>query len=100
MKERYESLFVVAVLFYCTTTLTADENWPQFRGVNGTGAAPDSEHLPTSWTTPENVIWVAAVSGWGWSCPMVWGDRVFVAFTTRHMSRAILILQHAIAAKL
>jgi len=24
------------------------------------------------------VKWVADVPGWGWSCPIVWGDRVFL----------------------
>jgi hypothetical protein len=24
------------------------------------------------------VNWVADIPGWGWSCPIVWGDRVFV----------------------
>ncbi len=31
-----------------------------------------------SWTSTENVKWAADVPGWGWSCPVVWGDRVFL----------------------
>ena len=31
-----------------------------------------------TWTTTENVKWVADIPGWGWSCPIVWGDRVFL----------------------
>lgn len=40
--------------------------------------APDHAGLPTTWTTTDNVKWVADVPGWGWSCPIVWGDRVFL----------------------
>ncbi|MHC4876956.1 MAG: ankyrin repeat domain-containing protein [Planctomycetota bacterium] len=74
MKSR---LTLIAILLY-STSLTADDQWPRFRGVNGTGVAPDHEALPTRWTTTENVSWVADVPGWGWSCPIVWDGRVFV----------------------
>ncbi len=52
-------------------------NWPQFRGP---GALPvsDAAGLPSSWSTTENVEWVAEVAGSGWSSPIVWGDKVFV----------------------
>jgi len=41
--------------------------------------ASDNDDLPTNWTTTDNVEWVADVPGWGWSCPIVWGDRVFLS---------------------
>ena len=71
------SLFLAAILF-CTSILNADENWPRFRGVNGTGVAADNDRLPTKWTSTDNVSWVSDVPGWGWSCPIVWGDRLFL----------------------
>src|SRR6185436_252694 len=51
--------------------------WPQFRGPGGAGVADDST-LPVTFSTTENVAWVADVPGRGWSSPIVWGDRVFV----------------------
>jgi outer membrane protein assembly factor BamB/N-acetylneuraminic acid mutarotase len=54
------------------------DNWPRFRGPNADGVAADNTGLPTTWTTTDNVKWVADVPGWGWSCPIVWGDRVFL----------------------
>jgi hypothetical protein len=63
----------------CWSSATAAENhWPRFRGPNADGVAPDHRGLPTTWTTTQNVKWVADVPGWGWSCPVVWGDRVFL----------------------
>lgn len=50
----------------------------RFRGNNADGLAPDNSGLPESWSKTKNVKWVADVPGWGWSCPVVVGDRVFL----------------------
>lgn len=52
-------------------------DWPQFRGLNGTGVA-DESRLPLEWTTTKNVAWVSAIPGRGWSSPIVWRDRVYL----------------------
>ena len=78
------TLILTLLIAVCTTTLLnaddnwAGDNWPRFRGPNADGVAPDNAGLPTTWSTTENVKWVADVPGWGWSCPVVWGDRVFL----------------------
>jgi len=58
-----------------TTTL----NWPAFRGPDATGVA-DGQHPPISWNvkTGENVRWKTAIPGLGHSCPVIWGDRIFL----------------------
>jgi outer membrane protein assembly factor BamB len=72
-------LFVTALaILISTTSLVAEDDWPRFRGPDATGVAPDNERLPASWSTTDNVSWVTDVPGWGWSCPIVWGDRVFL----------------------
>jgi outer membrane protein assembly factor BamB len=55
------------------------QNWPAFRGPNGSGIAADRP-LPTSWDAEKsiNVLWKAPLPGLGHSSPVVWGDRVFV----------------------
>jgi outer membrane protein assembly factor BamB len=52
-------------------------DWPQFRGPGGSGLA-DEERLPTEWGPGKNIAWKVRIPGYGWSCPVVWGDRVFV----------------------
>ena len=54
-----------------------DVHWPQFRG---TGAMGVAEHpgLPEKWNQGKNVSWKVAVEGMGWSCPCVWGERIFI----------------------
>lgn len=57
--------------------LSADTDWPQFRGLNA-GVAPDDPNLPDTWSSTENVVWKTDISGIGWGSPIVWGDHVFV----------------------
>jgi len=63
-------------LFLHTAMLRAD-NWPQFRGANGDGVSRESQ-LPTEWSSDKNIKWKATLAGYGWSQPIVWGDKVFV----------------------
>ncbi|MFM7843768.1 MAG: PQQ-binding-like beta-propeller repeat protein [Planctomycetota bacterium] len=58
-------------------SLSAQENWPDFRGPDGQGHA-SSKGLPTKWSDAENVVWRQAVPGHGWSSPVVFGGRIFV----------------------
>jgi outer membrane protein assembly factor BamB len=54
-------------------------NWPSFRGPNGTGVA-DGQQPPVTWDIKDgkNVRWKTPIPGLGHSCPVVWGNRVFV----------------------
>jgi outer membrane protein assembly factor BamB len=53
--------------------------WPSFRGPDGSGVA-DGQHPPLTWDVKKgaNVRWKTPIPGLGHSCPIVWGDRVFV----------------------
>ena len=55
------------------------KNWPQFRGVDGTGVA-DGQDPPLRWDLKErtNILWKTPITGLGHSCPVIWGDRVFL----------------------
>jgi outer membrane protein assembly factor BamB len=66
----------------------AAENWPGWRGPTGLGYSEEKD-LPLTWDAKKgkNVLWKAPLLGGrkktpmaspGWSCPIVWGDRVFV----------------------
>jgi len=76
---KIHSIVAVAILLAALVPRShAEENWPRFRGARADGVAPDDQGLPTTWNQHENVKWVADVPGWGWSCPVVWGDKVFL----------------------
>lgn len=59
--------------------VAAPLNWPSFRGPDGTGVA-DGQNPPVAWDVKsgESVRWKTPVPGLGHSCPVVWGDRVFL----------------------
>ncbi len=52
------------------------ENWPRFRGTNGSGAAEDAE-IPSTWSQSD-LAWTTPLPGTGNASPVVWGDTVYV----------------------
>jgi outer membrane protein assembly factor BamB len=68
--------FAAALVFLAVPTTSAD-NWPRFRGPNGTGVAADKD-VPVKWAEGDGILWKIALPGLGNSSPVVWGDRVFV----------------------
>jgi outer membrane protein assembly factor BamB/Spy/CpxP family protein refolding chaperone len=61
----------------CLPALAGAGHWPQFRGPGGSGVSAEKQ-LPAEWGTDKNVVWKAKIPGYGWSSPVVWGDKVFV----------------------
>jgi outer membrane protein assembly factor BamB len=57
--------------------LLAAENWPQWRGPQNTGAAPDSSP-PLTWSEQQNIKWKVKIPGRGSATPIVWGNKLFV----------------------
>ena len=79
-------MFFVAL----AATLSADQNWPQFRG-SKSGVAADDPSLPDAWSRTQNVAWTIDLPGRGWSSPVVVGDHVFVtaAINTKGEEQAL-----------
>ena len=66
-------------------------NWPQFRGAHVDGVG-EAETLPETWSTTENVVWRADIPGWGWSSPIVWGNKIFVTSAVSEQEREKLVI--------
>jgi outer membrane protein assembly factor BamB len=75
--KKTRSIVVASLAALAVAGLSADANWPQFRGLQA-GVSADDPALPDSWGTADNVIWKIDVPGRAWSSPIVWGDHVFV----------------------
>jgi outer membrane protein assembly factor BamB len=58
-------------------SLSAQQDWPQFRGPLSNPVA-DNSNLPDRWSNQENLDWSAEIPGRGWSSPVVWGDKVLL----------------------
>lgn len=56
--------------------LTAQNDWPQWRGLNNDGMARGD--APHEWNDTKNVAWRVAIPGRGNSSPVIWGDKIFL----------------------
>lgn len=78
----------IALAFVSVHPCSAGD-WPGWRGPTGQGYT-DEESLPLTWDgkTGENILWKTELHGGrkrnpefsspGWSCPIVWRDRLFL----------------------
>lgn len=75
-------LLIFSLVMTClTATLPAQSNWPEYRGPNGDGQAPDA-NLPVA--IDEAVVkWQTPIHGKGWSSPVVWGDQIWLTTATK-----------------
>jgi outer membrane protein assembly factor BamB len=55
----------------------AGDNWPQFRGPEGTGHS-DARDLPLNWSETNNVVWKTPIHDRGWSSPVIYGDQIWL----------------------
>ena len=67
-------------------SVSLKSNWTNFRGTHD-GVIQDTT-IPSSWSRNENMAWHVDVPGYGWSSPIVWGDRVFVTTTVSEKQTA------------
>jgi len=70
---------ILSALGFSLVSLTAvaGDDWPQFRGPNGSASSTGTQ-APDKWGVDKNIAWKAKLPGYGWSSPIVWGDRVFL----------------------
>jgi outer membrane protein assembly factor BamB len=71
-------LFLTFLALLQSAMLSGAENWPQWRGPSGTGAASHGDY-PIKFSNADSVEWKVALPGRGSSTPVVWGDRIFVS---------------------
>jgi outer membrane protein assembly factor BamB len=66
-------------------------NWPSFRGANASGVA-DGQQPPVVWDAEKghNLRWKKAIPGLGHSCPVVWGERIFLTSAVSGDAKAAL----------
>ena len=74
---RGKRLLVVGLFWALLPAAAFPADWPQFRGPGNSGIAAD-EPLPAQWGPDKGVAWKVKLPGYGWSSPIVLGDKVFV----------------------
>ncbi len=84
------------VLGLLTTGLSGQE-WPRFRGPNGTGqslSTANFKHL-----SEESVLWKTPLPGKGHSSPVNWGDQIFLTSTDESQNQFIVLALSAATGK-
>lgn len=66
----------VVVMFFLTTTMQAAD-WPQFRGIGGSGVASTADKLPTEIGPDKHVVWKTELPP-GHSSPVIIGSKLFL----------------------
>jgi outer membrane protein assembly factor BamB len=79
----------LAVLGTVLVLPASADNWPRFRGPNGTGISAD-KNIPVEWNDSQGVLWKVALPGPGNGSPVVWGDRLFLQSATPDASERVL----------
>lgn len=85
MLKNSSRIFVITAILFGTIIALQGQNktdginWPGFRGLNASGIA-ENYSAPISWDvdTSKNIKWKITMPGLAHSCPVVWGDRLFV----------------------
>src|ERR1700740_1312688 len=83
---------ILRFLVFAPALILQADNWPQWRGPQMNGPAPQARDLPVTWTETENVLWRTKLPSWSAATPIVWGDTVFITsaeegFTTLDRKR-------------
>ena len=69
-------VLAAALIATSISAASAQENWPTWRGPNGTGAVAGA-NPPTTWSETENIKWKVEIPGLGQSSPVIWGNKIF-----------------------
>ncbi|MBL8207986.1 MAG: PQQ-binding-like beta-propeller repeat protein [Blastocatellia bacterium] len=69
--------FACALFFTSLTIHSQHLSWPQFRGPDSNPVATNAR-LAERWSKTENVEWMQAIPGRGWSSPIVTGDKIYL----------------------
>jgi len=75
----------------------AGDNWPRFRGPNGTGIS-DAKTIPAKWSA-DDYRWKITLPGEGHSSPVVWGEKLFTLCTDTQTPRRMLVCLDAATGK-
>ncbi len=74
-------MVIVAVVWLLVTGPAVGEDWPRFRGPEGSGIST-KDSLPVTWSENQNLKWKTSLPGAGSSSPIIVGDRIFLTSYT------------------
>ncbi len=86
---RVTGLVLVASWLGFAVRAARADNWPRFRGDNGTGVSKEAG-LSEPWN-PDRIRWTVPVPGTGHSSPVIWGNKLFLTSASENgTTRSVL----------
>ncbi|MCS7047412.1 MAG: PQQ-binding-like beta-propeller repeat protein [Gemmataceae bacterium] len=87
------------VILIVSVAPVAAENWPRFRGPNGTGLAT-GQNLPIEFDAVRGVIWKTKIPGNGNSGPVLWDNRLYLQSASKDGKQRMLYCLDARSGKI
>jgi len=83
-------VFIAVPMFFLAVKGSVADNWPAWRGPEGTGVCHETG-LPLSWSEEQGqgIVWKIEIPEWGNSTPVIWNDAIFI--TTQAEERLLLL---------
>ena len=75
-------ILLIVLLTLSCVPMHGAENWPQFRGPDGTGHS-DARGLPLQWSETRNVSWKTAIHDRGWSSPVIYEKQIWLTSASK-----------------
>jgi hypothetical protein len=70
--------FALLVSLLSSPLIGSAQNWPSFRGPNGSGIGDGDPPVTWDLVKGSNVVWAVELEGLANSSPIIWGDWIFV----------------------
>src|SRR5215831_75046 len=85
----FASLVSVGLLGAALAVHAPAQEWTRFRGPNGSGISKATT-IPIRWTE-KDYNWKVRLPGVGHSCPVLWGERLFVTSGEEETGKRIVL---------
>ncbi len=72
-----KALTTIALTLTTIHAISAEADWPEFRGKTGQGISAASG-VPLKWGVAENIAWKIEIPGKGWSSPVVAAGNIYL----------------------
>ncbi|MBT3244769.1 MAG: PQQ-binding-like beta-propeller repeat protein [Bacteroidetes bacterium] len=85
------SCFFLFTLIGCSPNIEEERQWSSYRGYYSSGVL-DNTTLPSHWDVEggTNIKWKTDIPGLALSCPVIWGDKLFITSAISQTDNTIL----------
>jgi len=83
--------FFLFALIGCSPNIVEERQWSSYRGYYSSGVL-DNTTLPSQWDVQRgtNIKWKIDIPGLALSCPVIWGDKLFITSAISQTDNALL----------